>query len=61
MVHRIRYIFDNEAENMFQKFVNISIGYRSVNGRYIGIGPKRATLVDLYCYAACQKPYATYR
>jgi len=29
----------------FKKFGNI--GYRSMNGRYIGIGPKKAISVDL--------------
>jgi len=43
--HRIHYIFDNnEAENKIQNFGNI--GYRSMNGRYIRIGPKKVISVD---------------
>jgi len=39
--HRIHYIFDNEAENKIKNFGNIGINYRSMNGGYVGIGPKK--------------------
>jgi len=31
----------------FKNFGSIGIGYRSMNGRYISIGPKKAISVDL--------------
>jgi len=52
----MHYIFDNEAENKITNFGNIGIGYRSMNGQYISIGPKKAISVDLYCiYSACNQ------
>jgi len=41
----MHYIFDNEAENKIKNFGNNR--YRSMNGRYIGVGPKKAISVDL--------------
>jgi len=43
--HRIHYCFDNEAESKIKNLGNI--GYRSMNGRYIGSGPKKDISVDL--------------
>jgi len=34
-------------QKRFKSFGNIGIGYQSVDGRYIGIGPKKAIPVDL--------------
>jgi len=36
-----------KQQTRFKIFENIGIGYRSIIGRYIGIGPKTATSVDL--------------
>jgi len=36
-----------KKKTRFKNYGNIGIGYRSMNGRYIGIGPKKAILVDL--------------
>jgi len=37
-----------KQKSRFKNFRNISIGYPSMLGRYIGIGPKKAISVDLY-------------
>jgi len=37
-----------EQKTTFTNFGNTSIGYWSMNGQYIGIGPKKAISVDLY-------------
>jgi len=36
-----------KQKTRFKNFGNIGIGYRSMNDRYIGIGPKKAISVDL--------------
>jgi len=36
-----------KQKTRFKNFGNIGIGYLSMNGRYIGIDPKKATSVDL--------------
>jgi len=35
-----------KQKTRFKNFRNIRIGYRSMNCRYIGIGPKKAMSVD---------------
>jgi len=37
-----------KQKSRLKNFGNIGIGYRSMNGRYIGIGPENGILVDLY-------------
>ena len=45
----MRYIFlIMKQKGRLKNFVNISIGYRSMNGRYVSIGPKKAISLDLY-------------
>jgi len=36
-----------QQKTRFKNFGNIGYWYRSMNGRYIGIGPKKAIPVDL--------------
>jgi len=37
-----------KQKTRFKNFGNIGIGYWSMNGRYVGIGPNKAISVDLY-------------
>jgi len=37
-----------KQKTRFQNFENIPIGCRSMNGQYIGIGPKKAISADLW-------------
>jgi len=41
-----------KQKTRFKNYENIGIGYRSMNGRYIGIGPKKAISVNLYYFLA---------
>jgi len=41
-----------KQKTWFKNFGNIGIGYRSMDGRYIGIDPKKAISVDLFVSAS---------